>query len=521
MTTNTIAITPANTHSRKKKHAAFKFIWDTLACFRSVQLAIVLLVLLLVATMLGVLIPQHGLVEITQIKQNFGNNYRMMNAMGLFDVYSSSWFIGLEVLFFFNMLFGSFQWLRPAYMAATQVIFKTPNQVRTAKSHWVFSTKQPQQICFSRIKTLLQKRNYRVYLQEQPHLSEENQTTNKNRSYQIYATKAPWSRLGPVVVHFGIVMMLLSSVFGAFFGFKAQKLVSPGESFKIEDSEFFKANANPAVWLGQVPDWRIKVNDFKIEYYPDNTKTVGNAPNPVKQYYADLSVHSPSGKLIKQQTISVNHPLSVGSTVFYQASFKPTGKLFLSVNGKPRPVEINTTFMNRQVSYTELSPELIMLVFPFFVQQDPGVQKNNVVIFLRDKEGFVGQKPGQMPPNLRLAEGQIGTLHNMTFEYKKAEYATGLQIKHGPEVPWIYTAFIIIAIGMGMSIFSQRQLWITLDEKLPEKPNELLVLYKTRKAKSSFYKELKEIEAELKNDNIVEKSDKNNFNPHKPSQEAV
>src|SRR5688572_22814169 len=72
-------------------------VWDLLACFRSVQLAIVLLSLLALATLAGVLLPQDGLVETAEIKRQMGQNYRLFKAMGLFNVYSSFWFISLEV----------------------------------------------------------------------------------------------------------------------------------------------------------------------------------------------------------------------------------------------------------------------------------------------------------------------------------------------------------------------------------------------------------------------------------------
>src|SRR3982751_2433768 len=109
--------------------------------------------------------------------------------------------------------------------------------------------------------------------------------------------------------------MLVSSVYGVFFGFKAQKLAVPGETFAIQNSQMFKTNADPSIWLGSLPKWKIRVNDFRIEYYPE-----GQAPERtavVKQYFADLSVVNPSGQVMKRETISVNHPLIMDDTVIY------------------------------------------------------------------------------------------------------------------------------------------------------------------------------------------------------------
>lgn len=458
-----------------------------LACFRSVQLAIVLISLLALATLAGVLIPQEGLVDTAQIKHDFGTNYRLFKAMGLFSVYSSYWFIALEVLFFFNLLFGSFQWLKPAFLAATRNTFFSASYIEHSPQRLVFQTAEPAEAVSGRISTWLRKNHYGVY----PAPAER----QVNGVQLLYATKGNFSRLGPVVAHFGILLMLVASVYGVFYGYKAQKLAVPGETFAIPDSQMFKTNSDPSLWLGSLPDWKIRVNDFRIEYYPE-----GQAPQKtavVKQYFADLSVINKAGRETKREVISVNHPLTVGDTTLYQASFNPTGKLFMEINGKPVKLETNTQFMNRTVSMSELPNGRALLVFPFFVQQDPSVTRNYVVVFLRDAKGFVGAKPGKMPPNLRLLEGQSGTLSGMKFHYLKPEFATGLQIKKGPEVPWMYLSYIIIMLGTIMCVFTQRQLWLAITSAQDGRPAKLALTFKTRKARLSFLKELQRLQTDL------------------------
>lgn len=481
---------PRETVSSKKIKQPQTFpekVWAMLACFRSVHLAIVLIAMLALATLAGVLLPQEGVVDIMQIKRDFGANYRIFKAMGLFSVYSSYWFIALEVLFFFSLLFGSFQWLKPAFLAATRKTFCGPEQIQASPHKLAYVSEGAIGAVTAQVSALLKKQRYGLH----------KAPANLQKPGQVlfYASKGNWSRFGPVVAHFGILMMLVASVFGAFLGFKAQKLAVPGETFGIQQAEMFRPNVNESVWLGSIPDWKIRVNDFRIEYYPE-----GQAPDRtavVKQYFADLSVVDQAGKETQREVISVNHPLTVGDTVLYQASFNPTGKLFLEVNGKPMKVDTNTTFMNRPVSLSELDNGRALMVFPFFVQQDPDVTRNYVVVFLRDQKGFVGAKPGKMPPNLRLLEGQSGTLAGMTFKYVKPEIATGLQIKKGPEVPWMYLSYLIIILGTIMCIFSQRQLWVAITTGQDGQGTQVMLLYKTNKARLSFMKELQRLQTEL------------------------
>lgn len=459
-----------------------------LACFRSVQLAIVLLSLLALATMAGVLIPQEGIVELQQIKRDFGANYRTFKAMGLFNVYSSYWFVALEVLFFFNLLFGSFQWLKPAFLAATRNTFFSASYIKHSPQRLILDSPEPVEATVGRVSGWLRKQRYAV------HQAPANAQSSDAKL--LYATKGNFFRFGAVVVHTGILLMLLASVYGVFFGFKAQKLAVPGETFALPDSQMFKTNIDPSIWLGSVPDWKIRVNDFRIEYYPEGQTPANNAV--VKQYYADLSVLNAQGKETKRETISVNHPLAVDDTVLYQASFNPTGKLFVEVDGKRLTLDTNTEFMNRPVSLSELPNGRALLVFPFFVQQDPDVTRNNVVIFLRDAKGFVGAQPGKMPPNLRLREGESGEFSGMRFKYVRPEMQTGLQIKKGPEVPWMYLSYIIIIVGTIMCVFTQRQVWVAVTPAVEGQGSQLALTFKTKKAKLSFMKELQRLQVALR-----------------------
>lgn len=463
-------------------------VWDCVACFRSVPLAIVLLSLLALATLAGVLLPQEAVVDPLEIKRNFGPNYRVMKAMGLFNVYSSYWFISLEVLFFFNLLLGSFQWLKPAYLSATRRLFCGPEHIAASPHRLEFAAPETHEQTVSRLREVLKKTRYGVY---------ESSTAGVTR---LYATKGNFSRLGPVVAHAGILMLLVASVFGAFYGYKAQELATPGQTFHMGKTDAFMPNMDLSLWQGQIPDWTVKVNDFRIEYYPE-----GKAPNGmtvVQQYYADLSVSDRSGKLLKRQTISVNHPMQLNDVTIYQASFQPTGKLFAEVGGKPMTLEVNSQFGDRPVSMTELGNGRTLLVFPFFVQQDPGAKGNYIVAFLQDENGFVGAQPGQMPPNLKLMEGESGELFGLPLRYDHPEIATGLQIKKAPEVFWIYLSFVVICIGTIMCIFSQRQLWLTVRPHPAGdgERQEVLMMYKTKKARLSFMKELKRLQGQLSRD---------------------
>jgi cytochrome c biogenesis protein len=452
--------------------AFFRLCVDTFHIFQSVQLAIVLISSLVVGIMLGVFMPQEGMVELQQIKTQFGQWYWPLKALGMFNVYSSYWFLTLEILFFFNLLAGSFRWLKPAIIAATAKATLPVVAIQKAKPSWQWQWSGSPEA----IDAVLRQRKYQRI----------NHVDNSS-----YWTKGSWTRFGPAVAHIGILSMLMASVFGAFTGFKAQKAAVPGETFSIPQADNFTTGVPVQFWQGKPPNWKLRVKDFRVDMY-------ANKPDTVKQYYCTLDVLDNTGKFIKTQVISVNYPLQMGDVMVYQASFAPTGKLFLSVNGKPVSVKASEQMQDRPVAWVPIpNSNRTLMIFPFFIQQDPGVKQNYLVAMLRENNRFVGQRPGKMPDNLRLKAGEAGTLAGVTLTYHKPELMTGLQIKSAPETAWIYLSFLVICLGTVMCFFSQRRLWVglTTDGHQPNGQWVLSILPKTNKGKIGFRQEMAQLDA--------------------------
>jgi cytochrome c biogenesis protein len=442
---------------------------EFLKTFRSVHLAIVLLSLLAIGTIIGVVMPQDGMKTLSEIRAVYGRSFEFYRSLGLFHVYSSFWYLSLQVLFFFNLLIGSFQWLRPAILAATQQ--DTLAETLLAKKQKASSFRQLYRAdslteASAHIVKTLQKSGYRVY---QDPLKQD-----------LYATKGNLSRFGPMLAHIGILLCLIAGLYGTFTGLKAQKIATPGDSFSIEEANMLKTNVSRAYWLGTIPAWKIKVRDFRIEFYAEK-------PDMAKQYYSDLQLISPEGKILKEGTISVNSPLSYGDVSIYQASYAPTGRFIIRVNNTPILAEINSTFNGRPISMNPMKDGSMVIMFPFFAQQDPGVTKDYAMFFVRKP----GDKPlpGKMPANIKLFRGSTGMLNSTTITYIKPEMSTGVQIKQAPEVPLMYTSYLIIILGAVLCFFSQRQIWMSLT---PVRQNLYAVswLPKTNKAQLSFMKEL-------------------------------
>jgi cytochrome c biogenesis protein len=327
---------------------------------------------------------------------------------------------------------------------------------------------------------------------------------NPKNTHEIYAAKGDLGRLGPVVAHIGIAMLLTGSLLAALTGFKAQHLLSPGESILLPQAERVLKNAPEAIWMGHVPNLKIAVESFRVEFH-DRLSPM-QAPVP-KQYYCQLAVFDDAStkadthKLLKRQTISVNHPMVVSAPygpyndiTIYQASFAPTGKLKIRLNGKTQTVAADRQFGDRSVSEIpiKIAPNktMMLIIFPFYIQQDPGVTEHHIRAFLHTGNGFLGQGAGKMPENIKLRQGESATLGPVTLEFIEPVFASGLMIKKAPELPWMFVAFTLISLGVAMSLQPQRRLWLTLEHDPENLGTRLLWLPKTRKASITYQENL-------------------------------
>ena len=434
-----------------------------LAFFTRMELAIVLLTAIALASLVGVLLPQEHLVDVFEIRGRFGQAYPWMNALGLFNVFGSLWFIVLEVLFFFSVLFGSFLWLKPAWADAFEVQFLQSHELRTRFPNAV----NPLTLGANPVSTLaqwLQTKGYKV-----SHTNE-----------QLYATKGQLSRIGPMLAHVGIVTILLASLYGAFTNFLAQKVAVSGEQFAISEAETFKTTVPLKQWQGHLPKWQVRVSDFSIDYYAER-------PSMAKQYTSQLEIVSADGqKVLASGQSSVNHPFSYDGVTIYQASFAPTGRFFITLDGKQLTVEASHTLEGRAYGAVALDTSTQLLLFPFFPQQD-GVPETHLQVFTSHEGELAKGRLGQLKATY-LADGTTVSVDGHTLLLRRPEIATGLQIRATPEYPWMLLGFSILASGVLLSLQPQKQIWLSSDSR--NKKDRWLLASRSRKDKPGLKRDV-------------------------------
>lgn len=411
------------------------------------RLAIVLLLAIALFSVLGTVIEQGQTLSFYQ--QNYPEDpalfgfltWKVILTVGLDHVYRTWWFLTLLILF-----------------GASLVACTFTRQFPTLKSsrRWSYYT-QPRQFqklalsaeldhgSLESIATLLQQKRYLLF----------------QEGNSLYARKGLMGRIGPIVVHASMILILLGAIWGTMTGFFAQEMVPSGDTFQIKN--IFDAGPWAAA---QIPkDWSVKVNRFWIDYTPEGS---------IDQFYSDLSVLNQDGNEVDRKTIFVNQPLRYRGVTLYQADWA-IAAIRIRVNNSP----------TLQLPMAELDTGGKGRLWGTWIPTKPDLSAG-VSVLAKDLQGtvLIYDQEGKLATTVR--EGASTAINGVTLYVDQVVGSTGLQIKADPGIPLVYTGFGLLMVGVMMSYVSHSQIWVLRDEQT----QKLFVGGRTNRAQVAFEREL-------------------------------
>ncbi|GAA6616722.1 cytochrome c biogenesis protein [Scytonema sp. NUACC26] len=425
---------------------------EFLPVLTDLRLAILMLLAIALFSVSGTVIEQGQSVAFYQANYPehpalFGFlTWKVILILGLDHVYRTWWFLALLIFFGTSLTACTFTRQLPALKAAQRwKYYEEPRQFQKLALSAEFDNVETGRA--TTLQTLLQKRGYKVF---------------QEKENTLYARKGIIGRIGPIVVHIGIVLTLLGGIWGAMTGFVAQEIVASGDTFQVKNI----IDAGPFA-LARIPkDWSVRVNRFWIDY----TSTGG-----IDQFYSDLSVIDNREQEVDRKTIYVNSPLRYHGVTFYQTDWG-IGAIRVKLNNSP-------VF---QIPMAPLNTNGQGRIWGTWIPTKPDLSAG-VSILAKDLQGMVliYDASGKLIDTVRA--GMATQVNGVTLKILEIVGSTGLQIKADPGIPIVYSGFGLLMLGVVMSYFSHSQIWAL------QKDSRLYVGGKTNRAQVTFEREMLEI----------------------------
>lgn len=380
------------------------------------RFSIFILLLISFFSIIGTIIEQDQSIETYKMNYPLTNpvfgflTWDRILAFGLDQVYKTWWFFSLIFLFGLSLISCTFLQQFPSLKIARRCqFFRKPGQFYRLK---IFTTLTN----FSFNKILLQIKNNQYSIFQQKNI--------------VYCYKGLIGRIAPILVHFSMILILLGTIVGSLFGFKAQEIVPKTESFHIQN---ILSNGQ----LSIIPKTSTRINDFWITYTKNRT---------ISQFYSDISILDSQGNETKRKTISVNDALIHENVYYYQTDWNLIALRFQdSTNDIIEYPLLNLLNIPNKIWLTWISTNKSL--------------NEGVIALIDNLEGYcsIYDESGTFLENIELNE----TLNfGQPLTFLETISSTGLQIKADPGIPIIYIGFFFLMLSTLLSYITYSQIWI-------------------------------------------------------------
>ena len=395
-----------------------KKISQVLNWLSSLKIAILLLLLIAISCAAGTLIPQQ---ESNQFYyDNFNKNPFLgiinANILLLFEfdhVYTSFWFLFLLIWLGLALSVCSFRRQLPILKSALNWIdYKSPRQIAKLSVAQTIVTNNCSK-SLEKIKLNLKKQGWNV----------------KETDGRIAARQGVIGRLGPILIHLGMILLMIGATYGSLNGKTIEKFLAPGRSIDL-------LNNNEEKGL------TIELQKFQIERDPQ-----GRA----EQYRSIVNVIEPNGNN-QSKEISVNYPLRYKGLTLYQADWS-LAAITIQIDNSPKlqiPIE----------PISELGEQVWGTVIP--TNKDG---KNQILLTVDSELGPVNIYDNDGTLLTKLSINKEEKVKGALIKLINIIPSSGLLLKHDPGVPLVYLSFAIILIGGSLSIISTKKIWVLYEKE--------------------------------------------------------
>ena len=415
----------------------------------SLKFAILLIIFIAISSSIGTFIPQGNNQQEYIDFYNETPIFGFINGNGVLKlqldhIYTSNWFLFSLVLLCISLAACSFRRQIPSLKAALK---------------W---TDYKNEKNFYKLQLI---HNYEIN-RDGDHISKANSLLRKNGwniskfENRLSARKGLVGKLGPIIVHIGLIILLIGSAYGNFISQSKEQFLRKGESLDlINESTYSKVT--------------IKLKNFLIERESDGKP---------KQFISNLDFYSEKPKLNEIKTTKVNHPIRYKGLTIYQADWSISNIV----------IEIDDILYQLQLKPI---PEIGDQIWGLLIELGREKKKNYLLTIDNENGPLKISSIEDFSESFAYLNSDPIEINSSKLSLKKIIPSSGLIIKNDPSIPFIYSSFILIILGTILSLIPTNQIWILFNAD----SNKLFIGGLSNRNLLGFKKEFLKLSDEIKN----------------------
>ena len=415
----------------------------------SLRFAILLIIFIAISSGVGTLIPQGNdqqeYIDFYNETPIFGFiNGSQVIKLQLDHVYTSNWFLFSLVLLCISLAACSFRRQIPSLKAALKwTEYKNEKQFYKLQLTTNYEIIQDVDHIL-KADSLLRKKGWSI-------------SKYKNR---LSARKGLVGKLGPIIVHIGLIILLIGSAYGNFSSQSKEQYLRLGESLDL-----INESTNSKV--------KIKLKNFFIERESDGKP---------KQFISNLEFFSKQQNLNEIKTTQVNQPIRFKGLTIYQADWSVSNIV----------LEIDTVLYQLQLKPI---PEIGDQIWGLLIELGRENKKNYLLTIDNENGPLKVSNIEDFSENFIYLNNNPLEINSSKLSLKKIIPSSGLIIKNDPSIPFIYLSFTLIILGTIFSLIPTNQIWILFNENT----NKLFIGGLSNRNLLGFKKEFLKLSDDIKN----------------------
>lgn len=434
--------------------------------FSSVKVGVWLIVITLLASILGTILPQvmyipQNIPAIQHYENEYGWFGRLYYELGFHDLYSSWWYLLLIALIGVSLVICSLDRVIPLYRALNnQRVARHEGFLKRQRLYGISEAPQNQEMVSTLIENMKSKR-YKI----------------REENGNILAEKNRFARWGPYINHIGLIIFLLGGMLRFVPGMYVDETLwlREGETKTIPSTD------------GQ---YYLENNEFIVELYDKEKdgevfgQALDRVGGVVKTYQANVTLYEKQGESVpgeqpelekvRDAEIRVNEPLKIDGLALYQVDYKlnELHKMTFTLQSKETEedfgeIQIDLNNPEKQYDLGDGYSVEVKSYFPDFEFNEDGepatksrVPNNPAFVF----EMTAPDKPEGEVSFVAIQETiePLGdNKYKMAFKAVETKNVSGLTVRKDSTLWFLGIGGIIFMIGVAQgSYWNHRRIWI-------------------------------------------------------------